>query len=292
VALAGAALFGAASAFPPESNRNLVPLGQSVLEELGKRRDRAAVETNQTKRAREIFGRDFLILPAFRPAGQAELNQAVARGAGLGLGADADATVSPWLATAARVRPPLGAWRMLSLYAGALGRAIPLPRMAQLPHDDTARWVGLNFRAADLQRPKAGQVSLALVPEVVPAADADWAGVLLDEWVELIPNAREDAGVVFHYDRPSAEAPQAVLVATPPLEATPWSLDLVHRTVLQTLAAARLRGFDGEWKHSTGELGHAFYGNPWLPLSLVAQNSEDATISTSFDACVGREPTG
>ena len=289
-ALARAALFGAASAFPPESGRDLVAVGQSVLEELGKRRDRAAAERDQIKRAREIFGRDFLILPAFRPAGQAELNQAIARRAGLG--ADAEPTLGTWFATAARVRPPLAAWRLLSLYAGALGRPLPALRVAQLPHDDTARWVGLDFRAADLRRPRAGQVSVALAPEVVPAGDADWAGVLIDEWVELIPNARADAGVVFHYDRPGAEAPHAVLLTVPPLETTPWSLDLVHRTVLHTLAAARLRGFDGEWKHSTGELGHAFYGNPWLPLILVAQNSEDVTISTSFDACVGREPTG
>jgi hypothetical protein len=37
--------------------------------------------------------------------------------------------------------------------------------------------------------------------------------LLLDEWTELIPNEREDAGVVFHYDSPGAEAPQAVLIA-------------------------------------------------------------------------------
>jgi hypothetical protein len=64
-----------------------------------------------------------------------------------------------------------------------------------------------------------------------------------------------------------------------------------HHTLLQTLAAARLRGFDGEWKSSDGDLGHALYNNPWLPLILVAQGSEDVTISTSFAACVARDPS-
>jgi hypothetical protein len=181
---------------------------------------------------------------------------------------------------------------MLSLYSAALGRASVAPRVIQLPFDPAARWVGLPFEAPPAIRPRAGQVSIALLDGAPPGVGATWSGLLLDEWVELIPNPSEDAGVVFHYDRPGAEAPQALLVAVPPHAGMPWSLELLMRTLAQTFETVKTRGFDGEWKRADNETGHALYDNPWLPLILLAEADPDATISSSFGSCVPRGAGG
>jgi hypothetical protein len=161
----------------------------------------------------------------------------------------------------------------------------------QLPFNPEGRWIGLPFGPLPADRPRAGQLSLALLGAAPPAADGIWSGLLLDEWPEQIPGGAEDAGVVFHYDRPNTEAPQAVLIAVTPDAAQPWSLDLLMRTVESTLDLAKTRGFDGEWRRSTGELDHALYNNPWLPLILLADGDPESTISTAFGPAVRTGPS-
>lgn len=286
-ALQAASLLGVPSAFPPLTDDGLLESALSVRTEL-KGRHRAAVAAKKPEQGiRNVFGRDVMLLPRFNPASADELAQALANEPHLG--ADAETTVTQWLAQAARVRRPLGDWRLLSLYRGTFEGPAPVPKIVQLPFAAGARWVGLPFRDPGEKPPPAGRVSIALVDSAPPTAHQAWAGLLLDEWVELIPNAREDAGVVFHYDRPGSEAPQAVLLAVPPGEDDAWHQDLLIRIVRQTIENARLRGFDGEWKRSGGELGHAFYGNPWLPMMVMADNPEDETIATSFTGCLERK---
>jgi len=41
------------------------------------------------------------------------------------------------------------------------------------------------------------------------------AGLLVDEWVETIPNDQVTTGIALQYDAPGAQAPQAVLLAVP-----------------------------------------------------------------------------
>lgn len=282
IALRKASLFGIPSAFPPFEEGDLIAFAKSVRAELVERYTRAVEHDKPVDKIQAVFGRDFLVLPHFHPAKASELEQALSHPPSLG---DApDMTISEWLAMAARVRKPLNKWRMVSLYRTALGQTPAMPKITQLPHQDPSRWVGLPFD--NNQRPSAGRVSLMLFGDTLPNAQGEWAGILLDEWVELIPNAKEDAGVAFHYDRPGGEAPQAVLIAVPPDDSEPWSLELLIRILGQTFEIAKLRGFDGEYQTANGDTGHAFYGNPWLPMILMAENPEDATIATTFTNCM------
>jgi hypothetical protein len=52
------------------------------------------------------------------------------------MGDDRERAIDTWLAQAARVRQPLNQWRRLSFYAGAMGRPLGMPQVAQLPHVD------------------------------------------------------------------------------------------------------------------------------------------------------------
>ena len=42
------------------------------------------------------------------------------------------------------------------------------------------------------------------------------AGLLIDEWVEVVPSASETTAMVFQFDQPDAAPPQSLLLAVPP----------------------------------------------------------------------------
>jgi len=286
-ALRDAALFGVAAAFPAsragDSTRQRAPLveqADSVLAELRRRHAAAVAEMDPLTSIRHVFGRSFLVIPRFVPAnadGAADqLDQALAQGPDLG--ADPTQVVGRWFAQCARVRAPLRAWRTVDLYARTLGENVTELQVLQLPHVPGAAWVGLPF-AAEAQRPASGRLSLLLRRHATPTATQAWGGLLLDEWTERIPSRDEDAAVVFYHDSPGAQAPQAVLVAVPPVqqrgEAGPqrWSLDQLVATLNETLDLARIRAVEGE---RLGILAQA------LPMTYMAANAADDTVSTSF----------
>jgi hypothetical protein len=275
VALLRAARLGLPGAFPPsrhdaEAGGALSAPAEAALSTLASRRDAALAATGDAERLQAIFGRDFTVVARFRPAAVEILGPALA--AEPGLGAEPDATVERWVAGLARVREPVAAWRRVTLYERALGRAPSRPRIVQLPleSDPTIpRWAAMPFNDAP---PRAGLVSLAIEGAPPQAADA-WSALLLDAWPELAPNVEEDAGVAFHYDAPGAQAPQAVLLAVTPPGAQAWSFELLEQTLFQALDLARMRTVDLETLGPLGQL---------LPMSFLTANPKNATVSTSF----------
>ena len=61
------------------------------------------------------------------------------------------------------------------------------------------------------------------------------AGFVVDAWTETIPATRTTSGIAVHFDRPSATAPNAVLLAVTRGDQQ-FSLDTVYRCVRNTLA--------------------------------------------------------
>ncbi|WP_329254691.1 hypothetical protein [Streptomyces canus] len=228
----------------------------------------AADAADAPSRLRAVFGREFPVLPRFLPAATDLLATALA--AEPDLGPDGDAAVETWLGGAFRVREPLDSWRQVTLYARAFAAGLPRPRIVQLPLEAPARWAALDYDGGPPH--PSGLCSLALFGSV-PAADGPWSGLLLDAWPEILPNAEEDASVVFHYDAPGAQAPACVLLAVPPTHMRTWSHDVLEETLLETLETARMRALD------LGDLGR--YGQV-LPMTYLAANPQNAAIATSF----------
>ena len=134
--------------------------------------------------------------------------------------------------------------------------------------------------------PRAGRVSLVLnngtaSPSGIPNAEKEWVGLLLDEWIELIPYAEEEAGLVFHYDSPGAQAPQAVLVAVPPRDTELWNEDDLIEILKQTLDLAKIRAVDRDLLGDYGQI---------LPMMYLAANYANDTVATSFSGCLQQEP--
>jgi hypothetical protein len=97
--------------------------------------------------------------------------------------------------------------------------------------------------------------------------------VLIDEWVEVVPNAVETTGLVFQYDQPDSAPPQAILLAVPPDPNTQWSVWSLQQVLLETLDLARMRAVDLD---SLGEGGH------YLPALYFAANTAADTVSIDF----------
>jgi hypothetical protein len=177
-----------------------------------------------------------------------------------------------WLAQAAQVRAPLRRWRRLALYTGVIGTGAADVDLAQLPHVDPARWVGLPF-ATEADRPVAGRISLALVRAATPLATEPWCGFLVDEWPEVIPARADTSGLSFHYDDPGAEAAQSLLLAVPPSDAKTWSLESVVAILDETLMLAKIRAVHAEQLTDVGQI---------LPAIYLAANARGDTVATDF----------
>lgn len=216
----------------------------------------AALRDHLVGLLRTVFGRDFTVLPTFTAPAGAELDAALGA-VGL-LDGDRDA-VERWLAQLVPVRP--GVWRydavrgLSRLTAGHRGERLQL---AQLPHADGERWLGLPFDPA--APPDPGH-RVSVVAEILPGFDptAAQCGLMLDEWVERVPLPAQSTGVAFHYDQPSARAPQALLLAVPPEGVASWDDSALTAVLTDTLALARARGVDLESLPALGQLLPALY---------------------------------
>lgn len=279
-ALRAASLYGIQGAFPPgqptdNETITLVERAETVQAEIERRLAEAVSASEPVAIARALFGRAFPFLPRFSPAQVDELRQALT--AGGGLVSDAP-EITQWLYQSARVRPALAEWRKLALLAGVLGAGVGSFDVAQLPHRESAHWVALPF--ADNARPVPGTLSLVLQRVATPQPEQPWVGLLVDEWSELIPDREQMAGLAFHYDAPSTEPPQAVLIAVPSDDSETWSQASLTATLHETLDLTKIRAVDGELLGVLGQLA---------PVIYLSTNAANDAVSTDFRSALFAE---
>jgi hypothetical protein len=215
-----------------------------------------------------VFGRDFLFLPKVTAALAPPLTAPVIGDANL---------PRQVLQQLARVRPSIGRWRSMWLYAQALGTSAPALEVVQLPQTPTVTaWAGRSGAVA------SGTLSLILHRPTHAAADQGWAAFLVDEWNETIPATAQRTTIAFRHDTPVAEAPQAVLLAVPPTAAATWDTDMLIDTVRDTLTLAKIRAVDGSLLDNL---------RPFLPAICLTGNTANEVVSTHFLNALVAEPT-
>ncbi|WP_405535212.1 hypothetical protein OG787_12235 [Streptomyces sp. NBC_00075] len=207
----------------------------------------ARVEALQTC-AQALLGEETRLIPHFtmRPAAAAEWSRALAAVPDLLshlTGAlHADFPVEDWLHSAARVRTPLWRFEQAGLLAEALGAPVPEPVPVQLPHRPGDRWLAMEYPP---EQDLGGEHLLYTAVYPVPFDPAGTlCGLLLDEWTEVLPSDETTAGLAFHYDRPSSEAPQALLLVTPASGGRTWTWDDLRQSVPDTMALAKRRAVE------------------------------------------------
>ncbi|MFI6743494.1 hypothetical protein ACIBI9_62395 [Nonomuraea sp. NPDC050451] len=149
--------------------------------------------------------------------------------------------VDDWLHSLARVRGPMRSWEEATLLTGAFARPEPELTPAQFPHA-TEPWLALEWPPGT-----AVTGDRLLYTAHYPAAfdrKAPQAGLLLDEWVEVVPGDTATTGIVFHHDSPDSEPPQAMLLVVPPDAAGGWRWDDLVAALDDTLDLARQRALE------------------------------------------------
>jgi hypothetical protein len=183
-----------------------------------------------------------------------------------------------WLTRVARVRAGVARLAEAMLHAEALNSSAPLmPVVAQIPRVPNDLWAGLPL-------PPGAQPADRLSLVAVGATSGATGALVIDEWLETIPNRVETTGVAFHADDPTATAPQAILLAVKPDTSPEWTLPSVEGTLLDAIEMTHLRAVDPD---TLGDVGH------FLPALLFAINQGSGvpdTISSDLTRAAPPDP--
>jgi hypothetical protein len=220
-------------------------------------------------RLRAVFGAEFRVLPRFAAVDASALASTFANSTSLQ--DQKPLTAVTWLQRAARVRDGAARLDATLMYAESLGGAAMDLKVGQLPFSGSAdRWVGLKSPTGGML---GGRLSIVAHAPVPIDTSRPLAGLLVDEWVEVVPSSHETTGVSFHFDRPNARAPQAILLAVPPDGRSTWDVETLEATVCETLELAKLRLVD---LSVLGEVGQ------FLPALYVADPSSVQTVGSDL----------
>jgi hypothetical protein len=185
-----------------------------------------------------------------------------------------------WFYGAARVRPKVRLledatmlWEAHGLTPGALAAL-------QLPHKAGAPWLALDFPKADAPDGERLAYVAFAGPGYAPAAPR--CGLLVDDWTETVPALEPDepgpqhtTGVAFHFDRPSQEPPQAMLLLTPAQWGGTWSWDDILQGVIDTFELARLRAVEPD-QLDDGPLAQ------FLPATVASVTTSGLSLSANY----------
>lgn len=226
-----------------------------------------------TAMLKALFGRAPFLLPSVTVPGTI--------GTALGHpppGADPD-SLDTFLYRAARVRPAMERLERVSLLSAVLDGAVPAARVVQLPIDPAGAepWAGTSA-------PPGERLSVVVLGAAGAGENpARGAGLILDEWIDVVPSRRETTGIAFHFDQPGARAPQALLLALAPAGLARWTADALEAVLRETLELSKLRGVD---RSALGDAGL------FLPALYFAMNAAGDTVSTDWLGTAAPAPQG
>jgi hypothetical protein len=181
--------------------------------------------------------------------------------------------VDDWLYGLARVREKLNAWENVAILSEGFGSASADFSPVQLPLTADDRWLGLEF---DPAKAVLNNRLLYTAHFAVPFdRTADQCALLLDEWPELVPGTEVTSGVTFHFDRPSSQPPQTMLLAVPAALNGRWNWNDLVETINETLDAAKARAVE------PAQVDASPYAQ-FLPATLMAVTLYQIQIATNL----------
>jgi hypothetical protein len=195
---------------------------------------------------REWAGADFLLLPRFELGDPVAVGKAHAARAQLLAHAKGTAGIAmpvrEWLHGAACVRPLVHDFELLRTIADAHTEKQMALAPLQLPYRAGDSWLGCEFPPTMEVLHDTVSLVQYLPQGFEPAGKL--CGLLIDEWVEKIPQRKEITGFGFNFNAPNSAPPQALLLAVAPRQSGNWHWDDLVETVLDTFRRARLRAVE------------------------------------------------
>lgn len=202
-----------------------------------------------------ILGKDFRSVCYFRLRNGSKLNEVLRLPHQEGICRNLKPfALDQWQQSVAKVRERMGHLNSIGILCDNFGIDAPEHLPVQLPFEEVELengekvkdyWLGSRF--PEEYQAENDKLSLMIYqPKFVIDAKAttDCAALLVDEWVEIIPNKEETAAISFHYDQPDSEPAQAVLLAVCPEVDKNWKLEHLVDTVADTFDLTKVRSIE------------------------------------------------
>lgn len=229
-----------------------------------------------TTAAKAIFGRDFMLLP---PAIASEkFKQSIAKDTQVRLVGDQEwedggiwgqERILNWLQGVAQVHSTTSSFEEWTMVHHSWREETDDNihnlwhyRVAQMPTINTYPWTALSKSEIDTLKaspayqnvelfdlgddeyyPRASQSAVFQMGKTTNLDQAVF-GLLIEEFMEHIPDEKMNTGVSFQYNVPNAEAPQALLLAVPDADLEEWTPEVLQEIVSQTLDLSKVRMLD------------------------------------------------
>jgi len=170
-----------------------------------------------------------------------------------------DLAVEEWLQGVAAVREKVGLVDQVQTYQETFAGEDLAFKALQLPFDENAHWIALEFPEVSPEQsddpdtfvPTGDFLSIVRQLPVAYSASAAQAGLLIDEWNEVIPNRIETTGIAIHYNQPNTEPPQCLLLAVSPVINGRWEWDDLVDTLTDTFNRAKRRAVEPDFLRVT-----------------------------------------
>lgn len=203
---------------------------------------------------KKLIGDVFTILPLFSYNNEADILQSKNDNAQLLLHAKTELKMrfpeDEWLQNVAHVRPRLAKWEYIRSLQEITSNSTLKIAAIQLPYRAIDSWVAVEFPAKDpIKTDQPFNINHDTLSIVIHGDSAfqpgkKRAGVLVDDWTELVPAKENMTGISFNYDQPNAMPPQALLLAVTPKEKGHWEWSDLVGIVNDTLNRAKLRAVE------------------------------------------------
>jgi hypothetical protein len=188
-----------------------------------------------------------------------------------------DFPVDDWLYGIARVRTKMHDLENVIQLADAFETSEPTLAPVQFPFRPGEPWLAMELPTG-FDMTTAGDHLLytaRYVDDVFDKNAPSFAGLLLDEWTEVVPGTRETAGLAFNYDRPNNEPPQSLLLVTPATSGPNWAWEDLRAAIPETFALARTRAVEPRDIAKTALAR-------FLPATLMAFTTQSISISSEI----------
>lgn len=154
-----------------------------------------------------------------------------------------------WMSSIAKVKKNAAHYELLSMLANALDPSnstlrsiVPL----QLPYEGNGleRWLGASVSKEESLREGRVVMGASLPPQ--HSIIGYQTGIMVEEWIDVVPLKEQTTGISFHYDQPNARAPQCLILGLTPQITGNWQWDDIVDMMIQTFDLAKKRGLGYE----------------------------------------------
>ena len=151
--------------------------------------------------------------------------------------------ISNWFKSLTRVRPRIANLEMVNTLHNTFQNRNMEWHVAQMPWSLGDAWMALDLPPnLPPQTEKLSVLSNLSVSSNIANSQSTFCGLLLDEWVEEIPNKEETMGITFQHDQPNSQPPQTLLLAISPIDGGKWDWTKLEGILNDTFDRAKRRG--------------------------------------------------